>query len=533
MTVVGTAGPVSGAAAVACCVLGTCVAAVRWLRVAQREHYLPGSATRFALRWWRSRPVNVAILVGAVAGVAASHWWALAALASAVAGATGPIGLGVRGRTAPLAWTRRLRTLTAVVGVLAAAAVVVGCVVHIGPPVAAAVVLLVPVAVDAACAITSPVEHRIASRYVGRATERLRRVRPTVVAVTGSYGKTSTKGYVAHLLEGSRSVVATPASFNNRAGLSRAVNEHLAEGTDVFVAEMGTYGPGEIAELCTWVPPDVAVITAIGPVHLERFGSEERILAAKAEILVRAPAVVLPVDDERLAALADRCQSEGKRVWRCSTTVPDAPVAVIRGPDGSWRLWLDGVDVGATVPDHCHPPNAACAVAVALDLGVSPDDVAARLATLPTVAHRLEPAQGPGGSVLLDDTYNANPAGAQAALARLTALGCPGGRRLVVTPGMVELGRRQEEENTRLGETAGKVATDLVIVGRTNRRALQRGASAAGAVAVGPSSQTPVSEGACRVLTVVTRGEAVAWVRDRLGPGDVVLYENDLPDHYP
>src|SRR6202035_5977429 len=99
----------------------------------------------------------------------------------------------------------------------------------------------------------------------------------------------STKGYAAHLLGGSLTVVASPASFNNRAGLARAVNEHLTQGTEVFVAEMGTYGRGEIAELCSWVRPDVAVITAVGPVHLERFGSEERVLEAKAEILKDAP----------------------------------------------------------------------------------------------------------------------------------------------------------------------------------------------------------------------------------------------------
>ncbi len=129
----------------------------------------------------------------------------------------------------------------------------------------------------------------MARTYVRRAGERLRRVAPTVVAITGSYGKTSTKGYVAHLVAGTKTVVASPASFNNRAGLARAVNENLADGTEVFVAEMGTYGPGEIADLCSWLVPDIAVITAIGPVHLERFGSEDRIVQAKAEILAAAP----------------------------------------------------------------------------------------------------------------------------------------------------------------------------------------------------------------------------------------------------
>ena len=117
------------------------------------------------------------------------------------------------------------------------------------------------------------------------------------IVLGGSYGKTSTKGYLAHLLAGRYSVVASPRSFNNRAGLARTVNELLVPGTDVLIAEMGAYGPGEIAELCRWLPPEVAVITAIGPVHLERFKSLDRTLAAKAEITVGAETVVLNVDD--------------------------------------------------------------------------------------------------------------------------------------------------------------------------------------------------------------------------------------------
>src|SRR5207249_5358377 len=115
--------------------------------------------------------------------------------------------------------------------------------------------------------------------------------------VAGSYGKTGTKNAVAHLVAGSMQVVATPRSFNNRAGLARAVNEGLAPGTDVFVGEMGTYGPGEIAELVSWCPPDIAVITAIGPVHLERMRNEDVVLRAKAEILEPASVAVLNVDD--------------------------------------------------------------------------------------------------------------------------------------------------------------------------------------------------------------------------------------------
>ena len=124
-----------------------------------------------------------------------------------------------------------------------------------GPPVAAAVAVATPVLVDLACAVTGPFERLAVGTYVRRARERLREVAPTVVAITGSYGKTGTKGYVAHLVAGTKTVVASPASFNNRAGLARAVNENLVDGTEVFVAEMGTYGPGEIAELCSWLRP--------------------------------------------------------------------------------------------------------------------------------------------------------------------------------------------------------------------------------------------------------------------------------------
>ena len=274
----------------------------------------------------------------------------------------------------------------------------------LGPAAPGAVLaaLAVPVLVDLACLVTGPVERRLATHFVDEAAARLARVDPTVVAVTGSYGKTSTKGHIAHLVRPSRTVVATPASFNNRAGLARAVNEHLADGTEVFVAEMGTYGPGEIADLCRWCPPDVAVITAIGPVHLERFGTEERIVEAKSEILVTASDVVLAVDDPRLAAVADRAEAQGKRVRRCSAFDDSADVSVVRHDE--WHpevsVWADG-DLLAehlALPTGVQPSNLACAVAVALVLGVEPSAIGQRLADLPPVDHRLQArAVGIGG----------------------------------------------------------------------------------------------------------------------------------------
>src|ERR1019366_4571845 len=142
-----------------------------------------------------------------------------------------------------------------------------------------------------------PVEARLSKRFVDEASKRLIAVDPKVVAITGSYGKTSTKGYVAHLLSGRFRVLATPRSFNNQAGLARTVNELLLPGTEVFIAEMGTYGVGEIASMVEWVRPDVSVLTAIGPVHLERFETLETTLRAKSEIAEDAEVVVVNIDD--------------------------------------------------------------------------------------------------------------------------------------------------------------------------------------------------------------------------------------------
>jgi UDP-N-acetylmuramoyl-tripeptide--D-alanyl-D-alanine ligase len=517
---------------VVACALSCLPAGLRWLRVAQREHYLAGSGLRFSARWWAITPVNRAMAATAVAAGVISLWKPLAGILTAAVVAAGPLGLSWKGRTAPLAWTRRLRTLAGVWAFLEIVVVVIGVVTGLASVLAAVAALAVPILVDAACVVTAPVERRLSEHFIVDAGRRLARVAPIVVGITGSYGKTSTKNHLAHLIAPSLSVVATPASFNNRAGLARAVNEHLTDGAQVFIAEMGTYGLGEIADMCRWCPPTVAVITAIGPVHLERFGTEERIVEAKSEIAVSARDVVLQVDDPRLAALADRLEAEGKHVVRCSAFDREADVSVIREADSSRvTVTVEGetVAAGIEVPTGVQPANLACAIGAARSVGVETSSIVAALGDLPPVGHRLQAVRSPSGFTILDDTYNSNPSGARAALVALRALAgsdssngsaVPHGGSTVVTPGMVELGSRQREENFAFGAEIAGVAANLVVVGRTNRRALVAGAASSPA-------------GGVVVTWVADRPQAVAWVRDHLGPGDAVLYENDLPDHYP
>lgn len=472
-------------------------AALRWLRVAQREHYLPGEVSRFSVRWWLTTPLNAAILVMSVSGLVGAWfhpaWGVLPAVAQ-----VGPVGLSIRGVTSPLAWTSRLRRLAVVSGALVAVLFGVGLVTGNGLPIALSVVGL-PVIVDVANRLLAPFERASGAEWVDKAAAKLRDVDAEVVAITGSYGKTTTKAYVAHLLSGSKRVVASPASFNNRMGLARAINENLNPGTEIFVAEMGTYGIGEIAELCEWITPKVAAMVAIGPVHLERFKTLETTVAAKSEILDGADVGVICIDHPLLADLADE-RSNTMDIVRVSAT------------DG---ITIDGRAV-TTAPDGVFGANLAVALGICHALGVELDEVIERIPTLPTSEHRQSITHAQAGFVIVDDTFNSNPAGARSALGALERA-AGGGVTAVITPGMVELGSSQREENMSFAAEAASRVDHFVIVGRTNRKALLEGSA----------------KGRASVTVVDDREQAVTWAVANLGEGDAVLYENDLPDHYP
>jgi UDP-N-acetylmuramoyl-tripeptide--D-alanyl-D-alanine ligase len=487
-------------------------AGLRWLRVGQREHYLPWSVSRFEWRWLHCSAANLAFGWATAGALMATPWWPYASLLGAAGLVSWPLGLSLRGRTAKLAWTGRMRRLAAAAALSPAAAAGVGFALGSLTAGAVAAALVVPQAVDLGLAATAPLERRLSGAFVERAARRLRGAAATVVAITGSYGKTSTKEYARHLAAGTRHVVASPASFNNRLGLARAINEGLDPGVEVFIAEMGTYGPGEIADLCRWIPPDVSVITAVGPVHLERFGSIEAIARAKAEILEGAGTVVANWDDRLVRSAVEG--RPGPRLVRCSAASRDVEVSVL--PEGEVLVVrLGAEEVGRLTPGGVFPMNVACAVGIAHALGVPAARIGERLNGLPRPPHRGVEGRTEGGVLVIDDTYNSNPAGARAAVERLAA--SVAGRTALVTPGMVELGRRQAEENRELAAFAAARLSDILVVGRTNRRALLAGARS----------------GRAHARAVAHRPEAVAWAVANLGGGDGVLYENDLPDHYP
>jgi UDP-N-acetylmuramoyl-tripeptide--D-alanyl-D-alanine ligase len=494
-------------------------AGLRWLRVAQREHYIPWWVGRLGLLWLVRRPLNIAVLVVALAAAIVGLFIPALAILAILAAGLLPLGLGVRGTSAKLAWTARAKRLAAVfalVMVAGAAALSLA----IGPSAFACALVLAPIVMDLVLVPMNAVEKRLSNKYLVSARKRLQQVRPTVVAITGSYGKTSTKNYVAHVLDGSFSVVASPASFNNLMGLSRAVNDRVVPGTEVFVAEMGVYGPGEIRELSKSFPPDVAAITVIGEAHLARMGSREVIAAAKAEITEKARTVVLPIDQPELSALADRCRAEGKKVITVST-VPGTDADVLLDADAGQVSITSGgatASVHVTVPGVGHAVNVAVTVGIAVALGVPAARIAGKLSALPGAQHRAEVQQTDGGVTVIDDTYNSNPVGAARALHGAAELAAEHqGPLVVVTPGMVELGSMQAQRNSEFARAVADAGGHLLAVGRTNRAALSSGA-----------------EGSEHPVQVFDRRDAAVRVALELaGERGVILYENDLPDHYP
>lgn len=525
-------------------VVFTAFVGVKWIRVAQREHYIVGWTDRIASGWGKARPlsswplVTTALIGTGLVILGASNlvfepWSTVAAAVALSVSAVWPWGLGFRGTSAKLQWTARAKRLALIwlavwfvstlVGVVVFAVTVTATVAWLAGIVDSVWVIyafftvallaparFAPLSMDIALAIASPIEKALSKKWLVAAQKKLRQVRPTVVAVTGSYGKTSTKGYIAHLVGTKYSVVPSPASFNNLLGLARAVNDKLTPGTEVFVAEMGVYGEGEIRELSTSFPPDIAAVTVIGEAHLERMKDRATILRAKSEIVENATTVVLPIDDPDLAALADRCMAEGKRVVRVSATGASADVSV--DPTKSTAT-IGGDSVPVTISEVGHAVNVAVAMGIAHALDVPLSVMAPKLSSLPTSAHRAEPQVAPSGAVIIDDSYNANPTGAARAVEGGAAMAKErGGAFIVVTPGMIELGPVQAERNRAFAEQIEKVGGELFVVGYTNRKALTSGHSTAKVFA--------------------KRTDAMSEALQRAGATGVILVENDLPDHY-
>jgi UDP-N-acetylmuramoyl-tripeptide--D-alanyl-D-alanine ligase len=497
-----------------------------WLYLFQLDEYLPSrlfsTARRRLLARWRWQlgllAAGTALLV--VTLLVPASWRPAALLLAALLPAAFYRPFAARGS---LHWTRRAKrlagTAAAVTYLILFGAFSLG---GLGALASGLVDLLLGIGLCLAVTALRPYESAQRRHFMAAAEARLNRRHPLVVGITGSYGKTTTKVLLAQLLEEpGRPCFATPESFNTTLGVCRAINEGLRDEHWAAVIEMGAYRVGEIAEICSFTHPQAAILTAIGLMHLERFGSRRRIAEAKSELLAAIPAdglAVMPSDiaerDVLLSRLrgrlvevghpGDRWWLEGEEIDACGTRFR------LRGSGGE--------DFAMAVPLYGSHllRDLLCALAAAVELGHNPQALTARAAGLRGAPHRLEVTRSHGVTII-DDSYNSNPEGAAEALRLLGAL--PGERRVLVTPGFVELGSEQEQSMVDLGRRAAQVCSHVILVGPRHSAGVGRGLLEAGY----PQRQLSVVE---------DLAGAQALLPQFAGAGSVVLFENDLPDQY-
>jgi len=441
----------------------------------------------------------------------------------------------------PLVWTPRMRRLGAVFGTLGLLILVVAGSVALargGLHGLAAwfagwfvVDLLAPALVSQAGALLAPFERRVHEGFKTQASDKLS-LRPdlTCVAVTGSYGKTSVKFAIKEILAQRFPVLATPGSFNTPMGVSKVVNNDLNDDHRLLVLEMGIRHSGDIAELTAIAKPDIAVITSIGVAHLESMGSIEAIAREKLTILdpLRAGDVaVVNGDDNRVREGAlqkrnERTDPDRFDVFVVSTTPGKGDCwaeNIVYGPDGA-RFDVVGTGgerakVRTELLGRHNVLNILLAIGVGLAAGMRLRQAVRGADRIKPVPHRLS-IRKERGLTILDDAFNSNPVGAANAV---EVLGSMPGRRVIVTPGMIELGEEEVALNRAFGKQIASGADDVILVGPTRTLPIREGLTAAGF----PDD---------RIHAVYTLFEAREWISQHCKAGDTVLYENDLPDQF-
>jgi UDP-N-acetylmuramoyl-tripeptide--D-alanyl-D-alanine ligase len=434
----------------------------------------------------------------------------------------------------PLVWTARVKRLYGVMAALSAA-VIAAAVLIFGNSGALDRLFAATVAVTglycashmvtlAALALLAPVEKRINRRFTDDARRILRSMPDLkIIGITGSYGKTSTKHYLQRILSESFDTLMTPGSFNTPLGVVRTVREHLKPYNEVFIVEMGAKNIGDIKEICDIVNPSIGIVTAVGEQHLESFKTIENVQRTKFELIDALPADGLavvnddfpfaanrPVDNVEVVRYAIRDTAGATVTARDITYDSRGTSFTIAGPD--WEMRLHTHLVG-----ECNISNLMAAVVTARHLGVPDEKIRIAVDHIEQVEHRLNLKRTPGGITIIDDAFNSNPTGSAMALDVLASM--TGGQRIIITPGMIELGDRQEELNRAFGRKIAECADTVIVVGHYNRDAILEG------IAEGSMAQE-------RVMMADTFSEAQAMLTSMAKAGDTVLYENDLPDTF-
>jgi len=437
----------------------------------------------------------------------------------------------------PLVYTARAKRLFCTYSVIAALLIslasVAGSVIKINKVALAFVFIpvvfaLLPELVTAAIAVNTPTERRIAKKIIKNCKKTLSEKNIIKIGITGSFAKTTVKNILTTILNQKYSAYCTPSNFNTPLGICRAVNG-LPKECQVFVAEMGARKAGDIDELCDIVDPTYAIITGVGSQHLATFKSRENIYVAKKELADYVSKkdngyTVFNADndycikmfeeyphDNKIAVSTDKCLSpEGNDLIKVDDVQCDS-----KGLKFNLSIGEETVHCSAGLIGLHNLNNILLCVAMAKKLGLNIVQIAKGISEIAPVEHRLQTLELSTGITVIDDSYNSNEEGAHLAIEALKLFG---GRKIVATQGLVEMGKEQQRINFELGESISKVADIAILIG-INRDDIRLGM---------------LSEGFCdkNIYLVEHLDNAKELFSAMLKKGDVLLLQNDLPDNY-
>ena len=371
--------------------------------------------------------------------------------------------------------------------------------------------------------VNHPIEKGISNWYINDAKKRLKSMpNLKVIGITGSYGKTSMKYYLKTLLQNKYNVLMTPGNFNTPLGVTITVRRDLKPTHEIFLCEMGARHVGDIKEVCDIAHPDMGIITSIGPQHLETFFTMENIQKTKFELADALPAggkIFLNGDNEYIQEKAQEYENTtfyyskndgaGYKAKDISVSQMGTEFTVVT-PDGEEERFTMKL-IGA----H-NVINVVGAIGVAHSLGMSLKELRVPVRRIQPVEHRME--MKPHGDVtIIDDAYNSNPVGSKAAVETLKMFD---GIRILITPGMVELGDKEEEYNYKFGTYAADCCDYILLVGAKHTKPIYDGVL---------SKDFPQE----KLFVFDKLEEALNQAYRIKGQGQkYILLENDLPDNY-
>lgn len=384
--------------------------------------------------------------------------------------------------------------------------------------------LLIPILVSLAHFITWPFETLNNRRYIIRAKKKLQKY-PTLIkiGITGSVGKTSNKFILNSLLSEKYDVCITPHSFNTPMGLTRVVLDYLKPNHDVLITEMGAKQVGDIKFLCDMIQPTYGILTSVGSQHLTTFGTLENIAKTKNELIKSLPkdkgVAIFNGDNEPSMPLYEKCECK-----KILVSTKDAACFVhaenVKATDKGTTFKLcigdQSINCKTKLLGLHNLQNILMCCALAYELGLTLEQLKLGIAKIEPINHRLE-LKKENGLVILDDSFNSSVEGSKSALDVLKLFDSD--KKIVVTPGLIELGSYEHEANYNFGKQLAEVCDYVIIVNQVNKQQISDGLKDAG------FDET-------KIIYALSLLDAKLKIKDLAEKGDVILFENDLPDNY-